>query len=129
VSDAHCAGYGAGRLDRGEAAQSPFALADPAELHGLLAGAGFRDVRIQPRAKVLRFPSPAEFVAQYVGSSPVGAVLGDAVLSDAVLSGTGGERLGPVTDEVAGALAPFTGPHGLSFRIENQLAHAVRLAG
>jgi hypothetical protein len=27
------------------------------------------------------------------------------------------------------ALAPFTGPGGLSFRIENQLAHAVRLAG
>jgi len=43
--------------DAAAAARSPFALADPAELHGLLAGAGFRDVRIQPRAKVLRFPS------------------------------------------------------------------------
>jgi hypothetical protein len=68
---------------------------------------------------VLRFPSPAEFVAQYAGSSPVGAVLGDAA----------GVRLGPVTDEVTGALAPFTGPDGLTFRIENQLAQAVRLGG
>lgn len=76
-------------------------------------------MRIQPRAKLLRFPSAAEFVAQYVGSSPVGMVLGDAA----------GDRLGPVIDEVTGALAPFTGPGGLSFRIENQLAHAVRLAG
>jgi hypothetical protein len=65
---------------------------------------------------VLRFPSPAEFVAQYAGSSPVGAVLGDAA----------GDRLGPVT---TGALAPFTGPDGLTFRIENQLAQAVRLGG
>ena len=28
-----------------------------------------------------------------------------------------------------GALAPFTGPDGLSFKVENQLAQAVRLGG
>jgi hypothetical protein len=47
-------------------------------------------------------------------------------------------RTGPLDDQPGSpaiswqegsALAPFTGPRGLSFRIENQLAHAVRLAG
>ena len=68
---------------------------------------------------MLRFPSPAEFITQYIGSSPVAALLGDSVA----------DWLGLVIDEVTGALAPFTGLDGLSFRIGNQLAQAVRLAG
>ncbi len=38
--------------------RAPFALGDPAQLHDLLAGAGFREVRVRTLAETARFPSP-----------------------------------------------------------------------
>jgi SAM-dependent methyltransferase len=98
------------------AARSPFSLADTQELHDLLTGAGLRTVDVHSRRKMLRFPPPAEFVAQYVWGSPIAAALGDADPS----------VLEPVAREVAEALASYVSDQVLSFPIENHLAHAVR---
>jgi SAM-dependent methyltransferase len=48
-----------------------FSLHDPGELRDLLAGAGFRDVGIQAALKTLHLPPPAEFLWQYVHSTPL----------------------------------------------------------
>ena len=65
---------------------------------------------------MLHFPSPAEFVPQYVWGSPIAAVIGkpDTSVLDAVIR------------DVADALQPYLDDHGLSFPIENHLAAAVR---
>ena len=68
------------------------------------------------RRKMLRFPQPTEFVAQYVWGSPIGAALGDSDPS----------MLEPVVREVAQALAAYVDDRVLSFPIENHLALAVR---
>ena len=52
-----------------------FSLHDPDELRELVRGAGFRDVTTQADAKELQLPPPAEFLWQYVHSTP----LADAV--------------------------------------------------
>ncbi|MBW7882618.1 MAG: methyltransferase domain-containing protein [Caldilineaceae bacterium] len=52
-----------------------FSLHDTAELRKLINGAGFRDVSVQGMSKTLRLPAPAEFLWQYVYSTPLaGAV-------------------------------------------------------
>jgi len=48
-----------------------FALHDTAEIHDLIHGAGFRDVSVQASTKTLRLPPPAEFLWQYVYSTPL----------------------------------------------------------
>jgi SAM-dependent methyltransferase len=98
------------------AARSPFSLSDIGELQDLLEDAGMRNMEVHSRRKMLRFPSPAEFVPQYVWSSPVAAVLGEADPS----------LLKPVAREVAEALASYVDDGVLSFPIENHLAQAVR---
>jgi SAM-dependent methyltransferase len=52
-----------------------FALHDPAEVQGLISGAGFCDVAIQSGTKKLRLPAPQEFLWQYVQSTPLGGVV------------------------------------------------------
>jgi ubiquinone/menaquinone biosynthesis C-methylase UbiE len=52
-----------------------FSLHDPDELHQLARGAGFRNVTTRAEAKELHLPPPAEFLWQYVQSTP----LADAV--------------------------------------------------
>lgn len=100
------------------AARSPYALSDAGELRGLLAAAGLRDVAVDSRTMLVRFPSPAELVGQYVRSSPIAAVLGD--VADAALE--------PVMREVAEALASYVDDRGLAFPTESHLARAVRPA-
>jgi SAM-dependent methyltransferase len=102
--------------DAAAAARSPFSLWSLGELSDLLEGAGWRNVEIQSRERMLHFPSPAEFVPQYVWGSPIAAVIGkpDTSVLDAVIR------------DVADALQPYLDDHGLSFPIENHLAAAVR---
>jgi ubiquinone/menaquinone biosynthesis C-methylase UbiE len=52
-----------------------FSLHDPGEIRSLFAAAGFHDVEVQPRTKTLRFPSPTEFLWQYVQSTPLVAMV------------------------------------------------------
>jgi len=52
-----------------------FSLHDTEELHDLITGAGFCDVSVHADTRSLRLPAPAEFLWQYVYSTPlVGAL-------------------------------------------------------
>ncbi|MGH9341229.1 MAG: class I SAM-dependent methyltransferase, partial [Acidobacteriota bacterium] len=48
-----------------------FSLHDTAEIQNLVSGAGFHDVSVQSDTKPLRLPAPAEFLWQYVHSTPL----------------------------------------------------------
>jgi len=52
-----------------------FSLHDTAEIENLMGGARFRDVSVQPASKSLRLPAPAEFLWQYVHSTPLADVV------------------------------------------------------
>jgi ubiquinone/menaquinone biosynthesis C-methylase UbiE len=57
-----------------------FSLHDPEELRALLDGAGFRAIDVEADVRTLRLPPPAEFLWQYIHSTPlaeVAAKLGD----------------------------------------------------
>lgn len=55
-----------------------FSLHDPVELQSLVEGAGFRDVSVEADTGSLRLPAPEEFFWQYVHSTPLAAVVGQA---------------------------------------------------
>lgn len=78
------------------AARSPFSLPDTGQLHQLMDGAGLRAVEVHSHTNMLRFPSPAQFVAHYAWASPIAAALGDADPS----------VLEPVIADVADVVAP-----------------------
>ena len=48
-----------------------FSLHDPQELEELTSGAGFRGVEVRSEALTLTLPGPAEFLWQYVHSTPL----------------------------------------------------------
>jgi len=48
-----------------------FSLHDAADITKLLRDAGFRDVDVQGRPKPLRLPAPADFLWQYLYSTPL----------------------------------------------------------
>lgn len=52
-----------------------FALHDPDELRNLAADAGFDDVDVRSADKVLDLPPPADFLWQYVHSTPLSAAV------------------------------------------------------
>jgi len=55
----------------------PFGLSNTEELRALVASANFADITIRPAVKVLRYPSPDEFVRRYAaGSALAGPVAG-----------------------------------------------------
>jgi hypothetical protein len=60
-----------------------FSLGDAAELGGLLAGAGFRDVVVHPVRMTLRLPPPEEFLLKHLSALP-----------PAELVAAGGEKTG-----------------------------------
>jgi hypothetical protein len=52
-----------------------FSMHDVGELTDLMRAAGFRDVHVEAKPKTLRLPAPADFLWQYLYSTPVaGAV-------------------------------------------------------
>jgi ubiquinone/menaquinone biosynthesis C-methylase UbiE len=48
-----------------------FSMHDVDELKELMRGAGFRDVAVQAKPKILQFPAPADFLWQYIYSTPL----------------------------------------------------------
>ena len=48
-----------------------FSMHDVDELTELMRSAGFRDIDVQAKRKILRVPAPAEFLWQYIYSTPV----------------------------------------------------------
>ena len=54
-----------------------FSLHEPRELEELTSGTGFRDVEVRSKALTLALPGPAEFLWQYVHSTPLAAAVGE----------------------------------------------------
>jgi len=70
-----------------------FSLHEPQPLEKLTGGAGFRDVEVRSKALTLTLPGPAEFLWQYVHSTPLAATfaqiddVGRAALERDVVTG------------------------------------------
>jgi len=54
-----------------------FSVFEPQELEELASGAGFRDVEVRSKALPLTLPGPAEFLWQYVHSTPLAAAVAE----------------------------------------------------
>lgn len=52
-----------------------FSLHDPDELAGLLKSAGFRDIEVTRAIRRLQVPPPADFLWQYIRSTPLSAAI------------------------------------------------------
>ena len=52
-------------------ARAPCALHDAAELQGLVASAGFRNVRVRPTIATTKLPLPGEFVPGHLAALPM----------------------------------------------------------
>jgi hypothetical protein len=52
-----------------------FSLHEPQELAKLTSGAGFRHVQVRSKALSVTVPEPAEFLWQYVHSTPLAAAV------------------------------------------------------
>jgi SAM-dependent methyltransferase len=96
--------------------RAPFGLGDEGTLRGLVAGAGFREVRVDRRAGMVRFGSARELVVAYGAGSPLAGPVGAAGPV---------ARAGLVAD-VRAALDPWQGPDGLAFPIEALLVSGRR---
>jgi SAM-dependent methyltransferase len=94
----------------------PFGLGQAEQLHGLIAGAGFREIAIHPVVKTLRYPSPDEFVRRYVAGS---------ALAGPVAAASEGARTALLT-EVAAGLRSYVDAQGLAFPIASHVAVAQR---
>src|SRR5262245_22181945 len=89
----------------------PFGLSGAEELRTLVAAANFRDITIHLAVKILRYPSPHEFVLRYVaGSALAGPVAGANDSARAALLADVNERLQRYVDD-----------RGLAFPIESNM--------
>jgi ubiquinone/menaquinone biosynthesis C-methylase UbiE len=97
------------RPDASLAKRNEHALADTDELHALMLGAGFRDVRIDTDSKTVRFPSATDYVRIQFAATPLATLIAqyDAANRDRLVEA--------VVDDVSAALAPYTGEEGLAF--------------
>jgi ubiquinone/menaquinone biosynthesis C-methylase UbiE len=55
-----------------------FSMHDIDEITELMRSAGFREIEVQARAKTLRLPAPADFLWQYIHSTPLAAAAAQA---------------------------------------------------
>ena len=55
-----------------------FALHDEGELERLLTDAGFRDVAVTAETHEFQLPAPADFLRQYIWSTPLAAIVSEA---------------------------------------------------
>src|SRR5262245_34776322 len=62
-------------VEAGSMARAPHALHDAAELHALVASAGFRNVRVRPTIVTTKLPSPEDFVPGHLAALPMAQVI------------------------------------------------------
>jgi SAM-dependent methyltransferase len=55
-----------------------FGLSDADELRALVTGANFKDITVRASVKILRYPSPDEFILRHITGSPLGSAVGGA---------------------------------------------------
>jgi ubiquinone/menaquinone biosynthesis C-methylase UbiE len=94
--------------------RAPFGMHDAEALRALLAGAGFREVAIQPAAGLVRFPSVEHLVRSYVAGSPLAGHVAQV----------GDEARAALLVDTASALASYVTAEGLAFPIEAHLVSA-----
>jgi len=100
------------------AKRNEHSLADPEELRGLFATAGFADVRVETVARTVRFASAAEYVRIQFAATPVAALLSDREPSVR-------QRLVDlVSADVSASLAPYVKDDALAFPQEVHVALA-----
>jgi SAM-dependent methyltransferase len=91
------------------AKRTEHALADTAHLRSLLADAGFHSVVIDTASKLVRFPSPADYVRIQVAATPLASLV-------ARYDAAGRKRLAEaLIGDVGAALASYRGDVGLAF--------------
>jgi ubiquinone/menaquinone biosynthesis C-methylase UbiE len=95
-----------------------FSLNDPGEIRDLIAGAGFRDVRVRKSARKLPLPPPGEFLWQYVHSTPLAGIM--AKVDD--------QKRASLEREVVERLRPFVQDGGLIFEFDLAVATALKQA-
>ena len=100
----------------GALARGPASFRDGDELSALVQQAGFSDVGLETVTVSMHFPSPVEFVQQYVNATPLAAAVAQASQS----------ARDHLLDEVAENLRDLTGPDGLRFNGETNIAMGVR---
>ena len=66
------------RPDAGKFAHAVFSLHDAGQIRALLTDAGFDKVEVEAKDKDLQLPPPADFLWQYVYSTPLGGVVAKA---------------------------------------------------
>ena len=89
-----------------------FALGDGEELRAVVAGAGFREVRLRTESQMIRYRSLAEFVPGYLSATPVASTV----------AGLDAGVQGAILQDVTDALRPHMDGGGLAAPIE---AHVV----
>jgi ubiquinone/menaquinone biosynthesis C-methylase UbiE len=100
------------------AKRNEHSLADPEELRGLFAAAGFTDVRIETKTLTVRFSSAAEYVHVQLAATPLAALVNDLDLSER-------DRLiSLVSSDVGAALERYIDDGGLAFPQEVHVALA-----
>ncbi len=100
----------------GALARGPASLRDGDELSALVQQAGFSKVGLETVTVSMHFPSPVEFVQQYVDATPLAAAVAQASQS----------ARDQLLDEVAENLRDLTGPDGLRFNGETNIAIGIR---
>ena len=98
--------------EAGAMMRSPFPAWDAADLRGMLAGAGFRDVRMRLEIGVEEWPSAAELLRREAASSPLAGPIGalGPAARDALIA------------DVAAALRDYTDDDRIVFPIETHVA-------
>ena len=87
-------------------------------LEAELAGAGFHEVVVSSNAMAIRFPSPEDFVWQFVQATPM-ALFACVNEADAATRSR-------VVEEMAARLRPYVDDDGLTVRMEAHIASARR---
>jgi SAM-dependent methyltransferase len=94
--------------------RAPFVFADPEEVRALIAGAGFRDVRVRGATRTVRFPSAEHFIQYQVAGSPLAGPVGEA----------SEEARAALVSDVKVAVRPYESGQGLAFPIGAHIANA-----
>lgn len=87
---------------------SVFSLHDAGEIQDLIGEAAFNDVKVRSITKTLRLPAPADFLWQYVHSTPLAGAA----------AGLDSEGRAALERDVVAGWRPFTEDGGLTLKLE-----------
>lgn len=119
----HCKGHDALAkvLERhgvdAQAARRPFSLGDAKEFAGLAQQAGFRNVELQTVTKLMRFPSPQDFVQNLAAGAPS---------TRHALAKVPDAQRQQLIAEVCAELQPYVDQHGVGIPYASHLLSAQR---